>query len=363
MPFARVLALLALVVSLVLLASLLWLPVAGWSRLSVRLPMLASQPLPFGRSELLAGGALALDQLRSPVRRRLFGLGLALVLLGAGVTVLTSLWPQPQPVTIALRSGDPVDHGETGDGPHPILVQLPFSLAESGAPDAAVRRVSVTARDIKTGTKSILEVTPTSSHSLRGGLLRLAGWSGSSDIASVTVLVGAPGAKAEQLVLPFGKPVAWREQTLTLREGRSDFFGATGLAVAVEVTSSGAPVQVVWVFSAESGAAMAGRAPVVGPPMVVEAASYDPVILLRWTPDASITALVLCWAGAVVAALGWLLLWLLPPFVVGRDGDYLVVGVRGGRGGAQLAFAASSLLTSAQLAELEGLMADMQEQT
>jgi hypothetical protein len=110
-------------------------------------------------------------------------------------------------------------------------------------------------------------------------------------------------------------------------------------------------------------AAMAGRATVVGPPMVVESASYDPVILLRWTPDASLTALFLCWAGAVVAALGWLLLWLLPPFVVGRDGDYLVVGVRGGRGGAQLAFAASSLLTSAQSVELEGLRADMQERT
>ncbi|NQW63775.1 MAG: hypothetical protein HQ461_13165 [Deltaproteobacteria bacterium] len=362
-PFARVLALLALVVSLGLLASLLWLPVAGWSRLSVRLPMLASQPLPFARSELLSGGASALDQLRSPMRRRLFGLGLALVLLGAGVTVLTSLWPQPQPVTIALRSGDPVDHGETSDGARPILVQLPFALAESGAPDAAVRRVSVTARDIKTGTKSTLEVTPTSSHSLRGGLLRLAAWSGSSDIASVTVLVGAPDAKAEPLVLPFGKPVAWREQTLTLREGRSDFFGATGLAVAVEVASLGSPARVVWVFSAESGAAMAGRAPVVGPPMVVQSAYYDPVILLRWTPDASSTALVLCWVGAVVAALGLLLLWLLPPFVVGRDGDYLVVGVRGGRGAAQLAFAASSMLSSAQVSELDGLLADMQERT
>jgi hypothetical protein len=357
------LALLAIVASMGLLASLLWLPVAGWSRLSARLPMLASHPLPFARAELLSGGAAALDQLRSPGRRRLFALGIALVLLGAGVTVLTSLWPQPQPVTIALRSGDPVDHGETGDGPHPILVQLPFALAESGTPDASVRRVSVTARDIKTGTKSTLEVTPTSSHSLRGGLLRLAAWSGSSDIASVAVLVGEPGAKAERLVLPFGKPVAWQEQTLTLREGRSDFFGATGLAVAVEVASLGAPARVVWVFSAESGAAMARRAPVVGPPMVVESASYDPVILLRWTPDASATALILCWVGVVVAALGWMLLWLLPPFVVGRDGDYLVVGVRGGRGAAQLGFAASSLLTSAQLAELEGLLADMQERT
>lgn len=346
-----------------LVVSLLWLPVAGWSRLSARLPMLASQPLPFARSELLSGGASALDQLRSPLRRRLFALGLALVLLGAGVTVLTSLWPQPQPVTIALRSGSPVDHGETSDGPRPILVQLPFSLAESGAADAAARRISVTARDIKTGTKSTLEVTPTSLHSLRGGLLRLAAWSGSSDIASVTVLVGGAGAKAERLMLPFGKPVAWRQQTLTLREGRSDFFGATGLAVAVEVAAAGAPARVVWVFSAENGAAMAVRAPVVGPPMVVESASYDPVILLRWTPDAINTALVLCWVGAIIAALGWLLLWLLPPFVVGRDGDYLVVGLRGGRGGSQLGFAASSMLTSAQVWELEGLLADMQERT
>ena len=362
-PFARVLVLLALVASMGLALSLLWLPVAGWSRLSARLPMLSTHPLPFARAELLSGGATALDQLRSPARRRLLALGLVLVLLGAGVAVLTSLWPQPQPVTIGLRSGDPVDHGETNDGAHPILVQLPFALAESGAPDAAVRRVSVTARDIKTGTKSTLEVTPTSSHALRGGLLRLAAWSGSANIASVTVLVGAPGAKAERLMLPFGKPVTWREQTLTLREGRSDFFGATGLAVAVEVASSGAPARVVWVFSAESGAAMAGRAPVVGPPMVVESATYDPVILLRWTPDASLTALVLCWVGALVAALGWLLLWLLPPFVVGRDGDYLVVGVRGGRGGSQLGFAAASLLTSTQMAELDGLLSDMQERT
>jgi len=362
-PFARVLVLLALVASLGLVVSLLWLPVAGWSRLAVRLPLLVAEPLPFARAELLVGGAAALDQLRSPMRRRLLVFGLVLSLLGAGGTVLASLWPQPQPVTIALRSGGPVDHGETSDGAHPILVQLPFSLAEDGAVDGAARRVSVTARDIKTGTKSTLEVTPTSSHSLRGGMLRLAAWSGSSDIASVTVLVGAPGAKDERLLLPFGKPVTWREQTLTLREGRSDFFGAKGLAVAVEVAAAGAPARVVWVFSAESGAAMAGRAPAVGPPMVVESATYDPVILLRWTPDASLNSLVTVWVGACVAALGWLLLWLLPPFVVGRDGDYLVVGLRGGRGGAQLAFASHSVLTPVQLSERDGLLAALQEQT
>ena len=242
------------------------------------------------------------------MRRRLFVLGLLLFLLGGGATVLSSLWPAPQPVTIALRSGEPVDHGETNDGPHPILVQLPFALAESGAADAGARRVSVTARDIKTGTKTTLEVTPSSVHSLRGGMLRLAAWSASSDIASVTILAGSPGAKAERVLLPFGKPVAWRQQTLTLREGRSDFFGAKGLAVAVEVAAAGAPPQVVWVFSLESGAAMARRAPVVGPPMAVESATYDPVILLRWTPDASLHSLVTVWVGACVAALGWLLL-------------------------------------------------------
>ncbi len=362
-PFARVLVLLALVASLGLVVSLLWLPVAGWSRLAIRLPLLGGEPLPFARAELLAGGATALDQLRSPMRRRLFVFGIVLVLVGAGGTVLASLWPQPQPVTIALRSGNPVDHGETSDGPHPILVQLPFSLAEADTVDGVARRVSVTARDIKTGTKSTLEVTPTSSHSLRGGRLRLAGWSGSSDIASVTVLAGGPGAQAEQLVLPFGKPVAWQQETLTLREGRSDFFGAKGLAVAVEVAAVGAPARVVWVFSAESGAAMAGRAPVVGPPMVVASATYDPLILLRWTPDATLRSLAPLWIGAIIAALGWLVLWLLPPFVVGRDGDYLVVGLRGGRGGAQLAFAANSVLTAAQVSERDGLLAALKEQT
>ena len=362
-PFARVLVLVALVATLGLVLSLLWLPVSGWSRLAVRLPTVATQPLPFARTELLAGGAAALDVLRGPMRRRLFVLGLALLLLGGGATVLTSLWPAPQPVTIALRSGEPVDHGETNDGPHPILVQLPFSLAESGAADAGARQVSVTARDIKTGTKTTLEVTPGSAHSLRGGMLRLAAWSASSDIASVTILAGSPGAKAERVLLPFGKPVTWRQQTLTLREGRSDFFGAKGLAVAVEVAASGAPPQVVWVFSLESGAAMAGRAPVVGPPMVVASATYDPVILLRWTPDASLHSLVTVWVGACIAALGWLLLWLLPPFVVGRDGDYLVVGLRGGRGGAQLAFASNAVLTIAQLSERDALLAALQERT
>ena len=113
----------------------------------------------------------------------------------------------------------------------------------------------------------------------------------------------------------------------------------------------------------ESGAAMARRAPVVGPPMVVESATYDPVILLRWTPDASLHSLVTVWVGACVAVLGWLLLWLLPPFIVGRDGDYLVVGLRGGRGGAQLAFAANSVLTTAQLSERDALLAALQERT
>jgi len=353
----------ALVVSLGLVFTLLWLSVSGWSRLASRLPLVEVQPLPFARAELLGGGASALDLLRGPTRRRLFALGVAFVLIGAGLTVLISLWPQPQPVTIALRSGDPVDHGETTDGAHGILVQLPFALAESGAADGVARRVSVTARDIKTGTKTTLEVTPASSHSLRGGTLRLASWSGSSDLASVTVLAGAPGAKAERLLLPFGKPVTWRDQTLTLREGRSDFFGAKGLAAAVEVASTGVAPRVVWVFSAESGAAMARRAPVVGPPMVVENASYDPVILLRWTPDATLNALVTVWAGLGVAALGWLLLWLLPPFVVGRDGDYLLVGVRGGRGGSQLSFAASAVLTPDQLSERDGLLAAVQERT
>lgn len=361
-PFARVLVLMALVVSLAVVVSLLWLPVAGWTRLAVRLPLLGAAPLPFARAELLAGGAEALDGLRSPMRRRLFVFGLVLLLLGAGGTVLASLWPQPEPVTIALRSGDPVDHGETSDGPHPILVQLPFSLAEGGAVDGSARRVSVTARDIRTGTKSMLEVTPTSSHSLRGGMLRLAAWSGSSDIASVTVLAGGLGAKAERLVLPFGKPIKWRDETLTLREGRSDFFGAKGLAVAVDVAAAGAPARVVWVFSADSGAAMAARAPMVGPPMVVASATYDPVILLRWTPDAASRALVPLWVGAIIAALGWLLLWLLPPFVIGRDGDFLVVGLRGGRGGAQLLFASRSVLTPAQLSERDGLLAVLQEQ-
>jgi hypothetical protein len=223
--------------------------------------------------------------------------------------------------------------------------------------------VSVTARDIKTGTKTTLEVTPSSAHSLRGGMLRLAAWSAASDIAAVTILAGGSGAKAERVLLPFGKPVAWRQQTLTLREGRSDFFGAKGLAVAVEVAAAGAPPQVVWVFSLESGAAMAHRAPVVGPPMVVESATYDPVILLRWTPEASLNSLVTVWVGACVAALGWLLLWLLPPFVVGRDGDYLVVGLRGGRGGAQLAFASTAVLTTAQLSERDALLAALQERT
>lgn len=362
-PFARVLVLVALVVSLGLVFSLLWLPVSGWSRLASRLPLVEVQPLPFARAELLSGGASALDLLRGPTRRRLFALGVAFVLIGVGLPVLISLWPQPQPVTIALRSGDPVDHGETNDGAHGILVQLPFALSESGAADGVARRVSVTARDIKTGTKTTLEVTPASSHSLRGGTLRLASWSGSSDLASVTVLAGAPGAKAERLLLPFGKAVTWRDQTLTLREGRSDFFGAKGLAAAVEVASTGVAPRVVWVFSAESGAAMTRRAPVVGPPMVVENASYDPVILLRWTPDATLNALVTVWAGLGVAALGWLLLWLLHPFVVGRDGDYLLVGVRGGRGGSQLSFAASAVLTPAQLSERDGLLAAVQERT
>jgi hypothetical protein len=74
-PFARVLVLLALVASLGLAVSLLWLPVAGWSRLAIRLPLLGGEPLPFARAELLAGGAAALDKLRSPMRRRLFVFG------------------------------------------------------------------------------------------------------------------------------------------------------------------------------------------------------------------------------------------------------------------------------------------------
>jgi hypothetical protein len=97
--------------------------------------------------------------------------------------------------------------------------------------------------------------------------------------------------------------------------------------------------------------------------MVVASATYDPLILLRWTPDATLRSLAPLWIGAIIAALGWLLLWLLPPFVVGRDGDYLVVGFRGGRGGAQLAFAANSVLTAAQVSERDGLLAALKEQT
>jgi hypothetical protein len=40
-----------------------------------------------------------------------------------------------------------------------------------------------------------------------------------------------------------------------------------------------------------------------------------------------------------------------------------VVGFRGGRGGAQLAFAANSVLTAAQVSERDGLLAALKEQT
>ena len=359
-PFARVLVLVALGLSLGLVTSMLWLPVAGWLRVASRLSLLVVRPLPFARSELLSGGGSALDALRSPLRRRLLVGALFLLLTGVGVSSVTALWPQPQPVTIGLRSGEPVDHGQTSDGPHEILVQLPFALQETGLPDSNARRVSVAARDIKTGTKTALELGPASEVSLRGGTLRLAGWSASTDIASAKVRVGDEKGEPESVVLPFGTAVAWKGLSLTLREGRSDFFGADGLAVAVEVAAASGPGRVVWVFSGKSGAAMAARQPVVGAAMVVESVTYDPIVLLRWTPDATQLGLVLLWVGFGLAFIGWLLLALVPPFVVGRDGDYLLVGVRGGRSARALAFAEASLLTGEQQAELSELLASME---
>lgn len=355
-PFARVLLLLAIGFALLLAVSLLWLPVAGWLRLSSRFTALVVRPLPFARSELLGGGAVALDGLRTPVRRRLFVVALCCLLGGGGLSGLTGLWPQPQPVTIGLRSGEPVDHGETTDGAHPILVQLPFSLQEVGLPDGAARRVAISARDIKTGTKSAIELSPASDVSLRGGTLRLAAWSASTDIASATVRVSDGKGSAESIVLPFGQGVTWQGRTLTLREGRSDFFGANGVAVAVEVAAASDPARVVWVFSGESGAAMAGRPTALGVSMVAERVTYDPVVLLRWTPDRVGLPLGLLWAGVAMAVVGWLILLLLPPFVVGRDGDYLIVGIRGARSERGLAFAESSVLTGEQQAELAALV-------
>lgn len=357
-PFARVLVLLAVAASLVAAALLVVLAPQHWVRIAPKFPLLQTQSIPFARAELLPGGLAALDALRSPLRRRMVALAMVLLVSGVGVAVVTALWPLPQPVTIGLRSGEPVDHGETTDGARSILVQLPFALQEGGLPNSAARTASIVARDIRSGTRSTLQVTPASEHSLRGGTLRLAGWSATRDIASATLRLG--GEKGADLVLPMNKAVAWKGVSLTLREGRDDFFGVTGTAVAVEVSSPSEPSRVAWVFAGDGGAAMAARATSPLPAMSLRSVSFDPVLLLRWTPDASAVPRALLWVAAALAVAGWLLLLLLPPFVAGRDGDYLLVAPAGGRGSAAHAFALQSILTPEQAAELAALSARLE---